>query len=191
MKGVRSGVERRRGRGLKAGGVRRDAPGKVLKKRRSPRERGRTGTSVQNAPPTPPGSASPPRAVSRARCAPPASRRGFKAKGNEARATSAGRARDGGREEGRGRKDEGPREGRRRRERIKRQRRRATIDRRRACASTASTTVFTMSFSRVTFSQKSFAPSASACVLSNFSASSTRTRNDCGTRRGEGRDDGE
>ena len=31
MKGVRSGVERRRGRGLKARGGRRDAPGKVLK----------------------------------------------------------------------------------------------------------------------------------------------------------------
>ena len=44
------GVERHRGRGLKARGGRRDAPGKVLKDRRSPRERGRMGTSVQNAP---------------------------------------------------------------------------------------------------------------------------------------------
>ena len=39
-------VERRRGRGLKARCGRRDAPGKVLKDRRSPRERGRMGTSV-------------------------------------------------------------------------------------------------------------------------------------------------
>ena len=47
LKGVRSGVERRRGRGLKARDPgRRDAPGKVLKDRRSPRERGRMGTSV-------------------------------------------------------------------------------------------------------------------------------------------------
>ena len=47
LKGVRYGVERRRGRGLKArGDGRRDAPGKVLKERRSPRERGRMGTSV-------------------------------------------------------------------------------------------------------------------------------------------------
>ena len=47
LKGVRSGVERRRGRGLKARDPgRRDAPGKVLKDRRSPRRRGRTGTSV-------------------------------------------------------------------------------------------------------------------------------------------------
>jgi hypothetical protein len=48
LKGVRSGVERRRGRGLKARDPgRRDAPGrKVLKDRRSPRVRGRTGTSV-------------------------------------------------------------------------------------------------------------------------------------------------
>jgi hypothetical protein len=43
-------VERRRGRGLKARDGRRDAPGKVLKERRSPRRRGRMGTSVQNAP---------------------------------------------------------------------------------------------------------------------------------------------
>eukprot|EP00982_Pelagococcus_subviridis_P004821 29351-Pelagococcus_subviridis.AAC.3 len=51
LKGVRSGVERRRGRGLKAGGGRRDAPGKFLKDRRSPRERGRMGTGVNtNAP---------------------------------------------------------------------------------------------------------------------------------------------
>ena len=41
------GVERRRGRGLKARDPgRREAPGKVLKDRRSPRERGRMGTSV-------------------------------------------------------------------------------------------------------------------------------------------------
>ena len=40
------GVERRRRRGLKARGGRRDAPGKVLKDRRSPRQRGRMGTSV-------------------------------------------------------------------------------------------------------------------------------------------------
>ena len=47
LKGVRSGVERRRGRGLKARDPgRRDTPGKVLKDRRSPRERGRMGTSV-------------------------------------------------------------------------------------------------------------------------------------------------
>ena len=39
------GVERRRGRGLKARGERRDAPGKVLKDRRSPRRQGRMGTS--------------------------------------------------------------------------------------------------------------------------------------------------
>ena len=45
------GVERRRGRVLKARDERRDAQGKVLKKRRSPRRRGRMGTSVrQNAP---------------------------------------------------------------------------------------------------------------------------------------------
>ena len=45
------GVERRRGRGLKARCGRRDAPAKVLKERRSPRRRGRMGTSVQqNAP---------------------------------------------------------------------------------------------------------------------------------------------
>ena len=47
LKGVRSGVERRRGRGLKARDPgRTDTPGKVLKERRSPRERGRMGTSV-------------------------------------------------------------------------------------------------------------------------------------------------
>eukprot|EP00982_Pelagococcus_subviridis_P014550 31340-Pelagococcus_subviridis.AAC.13 len=46
LKGASVGVERRRGRGLKAGGGRRDAPGKVLKNRRPPRERGRMGTSV-------------------------------------------------------------------------------------------------------------------------------------------------
>eukprot|EP00982_Pelagococcus_subviridis_P011999 31135-Pelagococcus_subviridis.AAC.30 len=39
-------VERRRGRGLKARGGRRETPGKVLKERRSPRRRGRMGTSV-------------------------------------------------------------------------------------------------------------------------------------------------
>ena len=39
-------VERRRGRGLKARGGRRDAPGKVLKDRRSQRRRGRMGTGV-------------------------------------------------------------------------------------------------------------------------------------------------
>ena len=51
MKGVRSGVERRRGRGLKARDPgRRDTPGKVLKDRRSPRRRGRMGTSVWDAP---------------------------------------------------------------------------------------------------------------------------------------------
>ena len=50
FKGVRSGVERRRGRGLKAGGGRRDATRKCLKDQRSPRERGRMGTSVWNAP---------------------------------------------------------------------------------------------------------------------------------------------
>eukprot|EP00982_Pelagococcus_subviridis_P010988 31045-Pelagococcus_subviridis.AAC.3 len=40
------GVERRRGRGLKARGRRRETTGKVLKDRRPPRERGRMGTSV-------------------------------------------------------------------------------------------------------------------------------------------------
>jgi hypothetical protein len=40
------GVQRRRGRGLKAWCERRDAPAKVLKDRRPPRERGRMGTSV-------------------------------------------------------------------------------------------------------------------------------------------------
>jgi hypothetical protein len=48
LKGVRSGVERGRGvSGLKARCGRRDTPGsKVLKDRRSPRRRGRMGTSV-------------------------------------------------------------------------------------------------------------------------------------------------
>jgi hypothetical protein len=48
FKGVRSGVERRRGRGLKAmdPGRRETTGKKVLKDRRSPRERGRMGTSV-------------------------------------------------------------------------------------------------------------------------------------------------
>ena len=46
LKGVRSGVERRRGRVLKPEAWRRDAPGKVLKDRRAHRERGRVGTSV-------------------------------------------------------------------------------------------------------------------------------------------------
>jgi len=46
LKGFRSGVERRRGRGLKARGGRRDATGNVLKDRRSPRECGRMGTGV-------------------------------------------------------------------------------------------------------------------------------------------------
>jgi hypothetical protein len=41
------GVQRRRGRGLKPRGARRDATGKVLKDRRSPRERGRMGTGVR------------------------------------------------------------------------------------------------------------------------------------------------
>ena len=52
-KGVRSGVERRRGvSGSKTRGGRRDTREKVLKERRSPRERGRMGTSVRytNAP---------------------------------------------------------------------------------------------------------------------------------------------
>jgi hypothetical protein len=40
------GVERRRGRGLKPEAWRRDAPGKVLKDRRSHRQRGRMGTGV-------------------------------------------------------------------------------------------------------------------------------------------------
>ena len=40
------GVERRRGRGLKPWCGRREAPGKVLQEWRSPRERGRMGTSV-------------------------------------------------------------------------------------------------------------------------------------------------
>eukprot|EP00982_Pelagococcus_subviridis_P004986 29436-Pelagococcus_subviridis.AAC.1 len=39
-------VERRRGRGLKARGGRRETTANVLKDRRSPRERGRMGTSV-------------------------------------------------------------------------------------------------------------------------------------------------
>ena len=41
------GVERRRGRGLKARGGRRETPGEVLKEWRSPRRRGRMGTSVR------------------------------------------------------------------------------------------------------------------------------------------------
>jgi hypothetical protein len=49
------GVERRRGRGLKARRGRRETTGKVLKDRRSPRRRGRMGTSVQNAPCRPDG----------------------------------------------------------------------------------------------------------------------------------------
>eukprot|EP00982_Pelagococcus_subviridis_P006353 30074-Pelagococcus_subviridis.AAC.2 len=45
------GVERRRGvSGLKPRGGRRETTANVLEKRRSPRERGRMGTSVQNAP---------------------------------------------------------------------------------------------------------------------------------------------
>jgi hypothetical protein len=50
LKGVRSGVERRRGvSGLKPGDHgRRDAPGEVLKDRRSHRERGRMGTSARD-----------------------------------------------------------------------------------------------------------------------------------------------
>eukprot|EP00982_Pelagococcus_subviridis_P014827 31360-Pelagococcus_subviridis.AAC.4 len=48
LKGVRSGVERHRVcRGLKPWGGRRYTPGKVLKKRRSPRQRGRMGASVR------------------------------------------------------------------------------------------------------------------------------------------------
>eukprot|EP00982_Pelagococcus_subviridis_P006333 30067-Pelagococcus_subviridis.AAC.2 len=47
FKGVRSGVERQRGRGLKPRDGRRDATGKVLKDRRSPRGRGRMGTGRQ------------------------------------------------------------------------------------------------------------------------------------------------
>ena len=46
LKGVRSGVERRRGRGLKGRGGWREKTAKVLKDRRSPRERGRMGNSV-------------------------------------------------------------------------------------------------------------------------------------------------
>ena len=41
------GVERRRGWGLNARGGRRETPAKVLKDRRSPRQRGRMGTSVR------------------------------------------------------------------------------------------------------------------------------------------------
>jgi hypothetical protein len=40
------GVERRRGRVLKSRGGRRETTAKVLKDRRSPRERSRMGTSV-------------------------------------------------------------------------------------------------------------------------------------------------
>ena len=48
------GVERRRGRGLKARAWRRETPAKVLKDRRSPRQRCRMGTSVkENAPDLP------------------------------------------------------------------------------------------------------------------------------------------
>jgi hypothetical protein len=47
LKGVRSGVDRRRWRGLKPRCGRRDATGEVLKEWRSPRERGRMGTSVR------------------------------------------------------------------------------------------------------------------------------------------------
>jgi hypothetical protein len=57
LKGVRGGVERRRGvSGLKARCGRRDAPGsKVLKERRAQRERGRMGTrlNTMDAPATP------------------------------------------------------------------------------------------------------------------------------------------
>eukprot|EP00982_Pelagococcus_subviridis_P006334 30067-Pelagococcus_subviridis.AAC.3 len=46
LKGVRSGLERRRGRGMKPRDPgRRETPGKVLKDRRPPRQRGRMGTS--------------------------------------------------------------------------------------------------------------------------------------------------
>eukprot|EP00982_Pelagococcus_subviridis_P009815 30947-Pelagococcus_subviridis.AAC.10 len=55
---VEDGVERRRGvSGLNARGGRRDAPGNVLKDRRSPRQRGRTGTSVTRAYRPPPDTA--------------------------------------------------------------------------------------------------------------------------------------
>ena len=47
MKGVRSGVERHRKRGLKARCGRRETTANVLKERRSPRRRGRMGTSVR------------------------------------------------------------------------------------------------------------------------------------------------
>ena len=50
MKGVRSGVERRRGvSGLKPGCGRRETTAKVLKDRRPHRERGRMGTSVMKS----------------------------------------------------------------------------------------------------------------------------------------------
>ena len=45
------GVERRRGRGLKPRDGRRETPGKVLKDRRPPRERGRMGTSANTSTP--------------------------------------------------------------------------------------------------------------------------------------------
>eukprot|EP00982_Pelagococcus_subviridis_P015684 31419-Pelagococcus_subviridis.AAC.2 len=65
FKGVRSEVERRRGRGLKARCERRETPGeKVLKDRRSPRQRGRMGTSVTPGSRRPRRSA-PPRRASR------------------------------------------------------------------------------------------------------------------------------
>ena len=47
MKGVRSGVERHRKRGLKARCGRRETTANILKERRSPRRRGRMGTSVR------------------------------------------------------------------------------------------------------------------------------------------------
>ena len=55
----------------------------------------------------------------------------------------------------------------------------------RACWSTASTTVLTMSSSCATLSQKSCALDDNCRALLNFSESSTRTRYDCGGRRGE------
>lgn len=55
----------------------------------------------------------------------------------------------------------------------------------RACWSTASTTVLTMSSSCATLSQKSCALDDNCRALLNFSESSTRTRYDCGGRMGE------
>lgn len=55
----------------------------------------------------------------------------------------------------------------------------------RACWSTASTTVLTMSSSCATLSQKSCALDDNCRALLNFSESSTRTRYDCGDGRGE------